>query len=44
LNPYLNIKVDKKLINDHNDIWRPQIVAFIRDLIAIATTPVTQAK
>jgi len=44
LNPYLNIKVDKKLINDHNDIWRPQIVAFIRDLIAIATTPVTEAK
>lgn len=44
LNPYLNIRVDKQLINDHNDIWRPQIVAFIRDLIAISTTPVSQAQ
>lgn len=44
LNPYLNIKVDKELINDHNDIWRPQIVAFIRDLIVISTTPVSSAK
>jgi len=43
LNPYLNIKVDKELINDHNDIWRPQIVAFIRDLIVISTTPVSSA-
>jgi hypothetical protein len=39
LNPFLNIRVDKTLINNHNDIWRPQIVAFIRDLIAISTTP-----
>ena len=39
LNPYLNIKVDEELINDHNDIWRPQVVSFIRDLIAISTTP-----
>ncbi len=39
LNPYLNIRVDKELINDHNDIWRPKIVAFIRDLIVISTTP-----
>ena len=44
LNPYLNIRVDKKLINDHNDIWRPQIVAFIRDLIAISTTPASPAQ
>ena len=44
LNPHLNIKVDKELINDHNDIWRPQIIAFIRDLIIIATTPVSNAK
>ena len=44
LNPYLNIKVDKELINDHNDIWRPQIVAFIRDMIAISTTPVNSDK
>jgi hypothetical protein len=42
LNPYLNIKVDKELINDHNDIWREQMVAFIRDLIVISTTPVSQ--
>ncbi len=41
LNPYLNIKVDKKLIKDHNDIWQPQIIAFIRDLIIISTTPVS---
>lgn len=41
LNPYLNIKVDKELINDHNDIWRPQIISFIRDMIAISTTPVS---
>lgn len=39
LNPYLNIQVDEKLINDHNDIWRSQIIAFIRDLIVISTTP-----
>jgi hypothetical protein len=44
LNPYLNIKVDKELINDHNDIWRPQIVAFIRDLIVISTTPVSNTE
>lgn len=44
LNPYLNVKVDKELINDHNDIWRPQIVAFIRDLIVISTTPVSVSK
>ena len=43
LNPYLNIKVDKELIHDHNDIWRPQIVAFIRDLIVISTTPAGNA-
>jgi hypothetical protein len=39
LNPYLNIQVDEALINDHNDIWRPEVVAFIRDLIVISTTP-----
>ena len=42
LNPYLNIQVNKKLINNHNDIWRPQVVAFVRDLIAISTTPVNE--
>jgi hypothetical protein len=44
LNPYLNISVDKKLIKDHNDIWGDEIVAFIRDFIAIATTPVSASK
>jgi len=44
LNPYMNIQVDKALINDHNDIWRPQITAFIRDLIVISTTPIQAAK
>jgi hypothetical protein len=44
LNPYLNIKVDKQLINNHNDIWRPQVVAFIRDLIIISTTPASVDK
>ena len=40
LNPYLNIQVDKVLIKNHNDIWGARIVAFIRDLIAISTTPI----
>ncbi len=44
LNPYLNITVDNELINNHNDIWRPQIIAFISDLIAISTTPVSNTK
>ena len=39
LNPYLNISVDKVLISDHNDIWGPQVVDFIRELIVISTTP-----
>lgn len=36
-NPYLNIKVDKRLIADHNDVFRPEIVEFIRALIAVST-------
>lgn len=39
LNPYLNIRVHKKLIKDHNDIWRPEIISFVRDLITISVTP-----
>ncbi len=39
LNPYLNIRVDKKLIPNHNDIWHKEVIAFIRDLIVISTTP-----
>ena len=40
LNPYLNIQVHEDLIDGHNDIWKPEVVAFISDLIAISTTPV----
>lgn len=44
LNPYLNIRVDTELIKNHNDFWQPKIVAFIRDLILISTTPVGSTK
>jgi hypothetical protein len=39
LNPHLNIRVDAALIAGHNEIWDPRVVNFIRDLIAISTTP-----
>lgn len=39
LNPYLNIRVDKKLIGGHNDIWGESVLSFIRDLIMISTIP-----
>jgi pimeloyl-ACP methyl ester carboxylesterase len=35
--PYLVIKVDKTLIKDHNDIWRPGIRDFITNLILISS-------
>ncbi len=35
-NPYLVIRVDKRLIPDHNDIDDPRIASFIRQLILIA--------
>jgi len=38
-NPYLNIQVDRHLIEGHNDIWHDEIVSFLRDLIMISTTP-----
>jgi hypothetical protein len=38
-NPYLNISVDKELIPDHNDIWEPSVVSFLRDMIFISITP-----
>ncbi|MFA6052282.1 MAG: hypothetical protein WC762_06805 [Methylobacter sp.] len=38
-NPYLNIQVDQDLIEGHNDVWRDEIVSFLRDLIMISTTP-----
>lgn len=37
-NPYLNIRVDKKLIKDHNDIDDERVVEFLRQLIMISTT------
>lgn len=37
LNPYLNIKVDKRLIKDHNDVFRPEIMEFVRTLIVLST-------
>ncbi len=39
LNPYLNIRVDKALIPNHNDIWGDEILSFLRDLISISTMP-----
>lgn len=39
LNPYLNVQVEKTLIDGHNDIWGDQIINFIRDMIVISTTP-----
>ena len=35
-NPYLNVKVDKRLITDHNDVFRPEIMEFIRMLIVVS--------
>lgn len=36
-NPYLNVKVDKQLIAGHNDVFRPEIMEFIRMLIVVST-------
>ena len=36
-NPYLVIRVDRQLIKDHNDIWRPDIRDFITSLILISS-------
>ena len=36
-NPYLNVKVDKQLIENHNDVFRPEIMEFIRMLIVLST-------
>lgn len=41
-NPYLNIQVDTRLIEGHNDIWHDHVVSFVRDLIMISTTPLEQ--
>ena len=44
LSPSLNIQIDKQLIGTHNDIWQMEIIAFVRDLIAISTTPISAEK
>ena len=36
-NPYLVVKVDKRLIADHNDIWGSDIRDFITHLILISS-------
>lgn len=38
-NPYLNIKVNRDLIADHNAIWDPRVASFVRDLLVISTLP-----
>lgn len=36
-NPYLNIKVSKELISDHNDIFGNEVMDFLRLLIMLST-------
>ena len=36
-NPYLVVRVDEELIEDHNDIDDPRIIAFIRQIILLAS-------
>jgi hypothetical protein len=36
--PYLNIRVDKELMDGHNDIFRPEVAGFIELLIQMSTT------
>ncbi|NUU39278.1 esterase [Pseudomonas sp. C2B4] len=38
-NPYLNVSVTQDLIEDHNDIGRPEIIEFIKQMILLSTTP-----
>lgn len=37
-NPYLNIRVDKELIADHNDVFGGRVMDFLRLLIELSTT------
>jgi hypothetical protein len=41
LNPFLNIYVDGSLMKNHNDIWGKEVIGFLRDLIIMATTPIS---
>jgi hypothetical protein len=36
-NPYLNIRVDKEIIADHNDVFNERVMEFIRLLIQLST-------
>jgi len=36
-NPFLNIKVDRQLIGDHNDVFGEEVLDFLRQLIVIST-------
>lgn len=37
-NPFLNVKVDQLLMDGHNDIFRPEIVEFLRVLTVLSTS------
>lgn len=37
-NPFLNVKVDKSLMDGHNDIFRPEIIEFLRVLTVLSTS------
>ncbi len=37
LNPYLNVRVDKKLIGNHNDVFGVEIMNFIRQMILLSS-------
>ena len=37
-NPYLNVRVDKELIADHNDVFGGRVMDFLRLLIELSTT------
>ena len=37
-NPFLNVKVDKLLMDGHNDIFRPEIIEFLRVLTVLSTS------
>jgi len=37
-NPYMNIYVDKKIMPDHNNIWRNELMSFIEEMVMVTTT------
>jgi hypothetical protein len=39
-NPYLNIRVDKEIIDGHNDVFNEKVMKFIRLLIELSTVDV----